>query len=177
MFFRGNIFTRSEEETVVNHWSWPGSELLIMTVQCQLLCSYGCEEWSQCSSVWNQNFKSAFIIPKRPALIPQIIRQNKLVEKAFSFFFFKHFIWQCHSITLVLVKILPKVRQNLQKKRENSCTQVDDVTLIRPTISMSWGRLETEPTNKRQCTVCLNVHVCFMISCVCVQFLQLIDNP
>lgn len=43
--------------------------------------------------------------------------------------------------TLVLVKILPKVRQNLQKKRENSWTHVDEATLIRPTISMSWGRL------------------------------------
>lgn len=49
-----------------------------------------------------------------------------------------------HGFTLVFVKIFPKVRQNLQKKRENSCTQVDDVTLMRPTISISWGRLQIE---------------------------------
>lgn len=55
------------------------------------------------------------------------------------------------GFTLVLVKILPKVRQNLQKKRENSWTQIDEVTLIRPTISMSRGRLDTEGKRTLYC--------------------------
>jgi len=46
--------------------------------------------------------------------------------------------------TLVLVKIFPNVRHNLQKNLENSCTQVDEVTLMRPTISIICGKLWRE---------------------------------
>lgn len=56
-------------------------------------------------------------------------------------------------LTLVLVKIFPNVRHNLQKNLENSCTQVDEVTLMRPTISISCGKLWRETRIKSSSNV------------------------